>query len=528
MYKMIIVDDEAIIRNGLQKFINSEKTGFEVCATFPDGREAIEYIRLNNVDLVMTDIKMMEISGLELARYIKENMPHIKVVILSGYKEFDYAQKAIEFNVKHYLLKPTSFEEILKVLCKIKQSLDEELIKQNTDIYERQNKEEIDAILKTQLFFDLYMGALRDESEIKKRFDNIDKRLDPSLIRMVVINIKINEFSNFMENTWKYGKEKFYFAISNIIRDDSSEMDFIQIHSNLDELKIVAVDYKGADIRSCVDIVDERLKILVLTTKSLFNLDVTANIEKTFSDILNIPEKIYTHIDNEETGVSQQYILNERYKLLFTNLNIGNYEGVRSIVEDIFDILKDSTVEETKVSLLYIFNIIIYKYKEIGIEIEKIMPIQSYISTVIEIKCNNELEQWLKKTLDNIAKCIDHKSDQTTYLIIKNAREFIDSNFSKDISLEDVADYVFLSASYFSRLFKSVTGKNFRDYLIDLRMSKAIELLKENKYKIYEISKLVGYTSSNYFNRVFKLYTGYTPKDYCRKVINISGDIDED
>ena len=125
MYKLVVVDDEKAIRKGICKYIDWESMGFEVVADFEDGKETIDYIKNNEVDVVLTDIEMAEVSGLELARYIHENNLLLKTVIISGYKEFEYARKAVEYGVEHYLLKPVRLEEVSQVFAKIKNELDE-------------------------------------------------------------------------------------------------------------------------------------------------------------------------------------------------------------------------------------------------------------------------------------------------------------------------------------------------------------------------------------------------------------------
>lgn len=124
MFEAIVVDDERMIRTGISSFINNNDTGFEVIHTFKDGAEAIEHLQSHDAALVISDIKMVSVSGIELARYIYENKPHIKVILLSGYAEFEYAKAAIKYNVEEYITKPTDFSELKKALLRIKDSLE--------------------------------------------------------------------------------------------------------------------------------------------------------------------------------------------------------------------------------------------------------------------------------------------------------------------------------------------------------------------------------------------------------------------
>lgn len=123
MFKAIVVDDEAMIRTGISSFINNSDTGFEVAAAFTDGSEAIEYLEETSVDLVISDIKMVNVSGIELAQYIYEKKPWIKMILLSGYAEFEYAKAAIKYNVSEYIMKPTNFSDLKNALLKISDSL---------------------------------------------------------------------------------------------------------------------------------------------------------------------------------------------------------------------------------------------------------------------------------------------------------------------------------------------------------------------------------------------------------------------
>lgn len=126
MYRVIVVDDELVIRSGITHFINSEMKDFDVLNSFSDGAEAIDYLKTNDIDLVISDIKMTHVSGIELAKYIFENRPSIKVILLSGYREFEYARSAIQYGVKYYILKPTNFTEFKDVLANMKSELDQD------------------------------------------------------------------------------------------------------------------------------------------------------------------------------------------------------------------------------------------------------------------------------------------------------------------------------------------------------------------------------------------------------------------
>ena len=154
MYQVITVDDELVIRSGITNFINSEIEDFKVLHSFSDGSEAIDFIKTNDIDLIISDIKMNRVSGIELAKYIFENKPYIKVILLSGYREFEYARSAIQYGVKNYILKPTNFAEFKEVLSQMKLELDQD----------RTKNDQVQFMDKIKLFYSNILSGKKKES----------------------------------------------------------------------------------------------------------------------------------------------------------------------------------------------------------------------------------------------------------------------------------------------------------------------------------------------------------------------------
>lgn len=342
MYKAIVVDDESIIRNGISSFVNKCGAGFEVINTFKDGSEAIDFLEENDVDLVISDVKMSNVSGLGLAQYIYENKPYIMVIILSGYAEFEYAKTAIKYNVKEYMTKPTNFKELKNILLKLS-------------------------------------AELNNKKLTEQSLSDIDLFLD---------NIK-----------------QLYSAV---------------LSGNEDE------------------------------AKSLFKQLLDSN----------------TH-GNEYLG---QYAFN------------------------IFEIISDHIYAVLKLHVL------------------------SDQKDHTRLPSLSEHEQIYNISLDlihHITSQIRVDSSKTDDMVLSKILQYIDEHFGENISLQTIADKVFFSTAYCSRFFKEKTGKNFSDYLLDIRMKHAVKLLRENK-KITDISSACGYRNPSYFTRVFREYYKCTPSEYVR------------
>ncbi len=195
MYNLVIVDDEKNIREGLSRFIDWSKLGFKVVMKLEDGDDVIDYINAMSVDVVLCDIKMSRKSGLEVAKYICENSLNIKVVLMSGYQEFEYAKKALEYNVISYIVKPIEIDEIKEKFIKIKNGLD------NLKKINEKMKEEKKKAIETQQDFSVLIDL---QSNFIEYFLNFDKHYIYSIFNDIctkVINMPINSGIKFLENT---------------------------------------------------------------------------------------------------------------------------------------------------------------------------------------------------------------------------------------------------------------------------------------------------------------------------------------
>jgi two-component system response regulator YesN len=206
MYKVVFVDDEKIIRDKTPKIINFENYGFEVIGVLSSAECAVEYLKQNSVDVIFTDIKMLQMSGLDLAKYIFENYKHIKVIILSGYSDFEYAREAIKYDVRYFLLKPLELKEFKELLIEL--------------------KKELDFIRKIGYNFnfnfwmdDLLSDVIYDWNLISAKADKLQLDISVENSRVAEVHLLFENFDEYLENKWEYGKASLKNAISNISRD---------------------------------------------------------------------------------------------------------------------------------------------------------------------------------------------------------------------------------------------------------------------------------------------------------------------
>lgn len=483
-YSMIIADDERIIREGLKKFIQKLDCGFHVQEVFEDGKEAIEYLRENPVDLVLTDICMTEVNGLEIARYVRENLPDTEMVILSGHRDFEYAQQAISCGVTRYLLKPVKNEEIKEILEGVRGRLDEKMhLKDRLFQYD----ELLDQVRK-QFFVDFMFGAAKASEEWDKDFQALHFGHSAKEIHAAVFRIHWAE--EFIEEVWQYGKNRIQTAVLN----------FFSSRDN--HIFGMVIEEEQFLIFSDTDTAARDMEELKSWAEETFGTSPCVQLLYTCEGLEGL--KDYKRLKSQD-DVSQNAVKAERRMLLCTYLNFGMYEQAKELFLELLESAENAEEEAEEMLRLICENA-----SKVGAQMDYARYCQR-LRDGIETRA---------EVFDSFCKYfnIARKEDK----LITKIKEYVQNNYAMDISLESAAAKVYLHPVYLSRFFKQHVGENFSDYLFSVRMTNAITLLKSNRYKIYEISRMVGYKSSKYFSRQFKNYTGYTPKAYCRIMWNIN------
>lgn len=461
MYKVIIIDDEKMSRDVISGYLKRNLAGFSVEKCFSDGETALEYIKANRVDVVITDIKMPGISGLDLIEKIYSLNYDCRIIIISGYSEFEYAQAAVKYHVENYILKPIDVEELIGTLNKIKEKLDADNNNSTFDISTHYEKKE-------EFFLDLVQGVFKNNEEIKSGFLEFDFNISFEDTSGYLFIVKIMEFQKYIMENWKYGKESVYNAFLNVFRTNFGFKNIYMVKSS--DIQFFFIGFSDTNAAALQKNEIEKAFFNTL------NLKVDIVKEVRFSNICDIPllVKDFLNVDNS-ISVLLSHIINSDKK-----------EAV--------SILSTCCKNDSKL-LEYIIDNLYYRLKNLNITIPKMESFSDY-----------------EKTIDYLIKSINTYNKKED-LVIKNAIIYIENHYQNDISREDVANAVYLESTYFSKYFKKQTGETFHNYLFNFRMNKAKELLKSDK-SITEVSQMVGYGNIGYFNKKFKQFTGLSPSEY--------------
>ncbi len=529
-HNVFFVDDEVIIRDGFRNLINASNT-FSVCGEAADGEMALTLMQDLKPDILITDIKMPFMDGLELARIVKKTMPWIHIIMLSGHDEFEYARKSISIGVDEFLLKPICSSDIIKALNKSVEIIESERAREvNKHKLDEQIKS-VSALVRNQMLDELITGSI-NTSETIKRAEQLDIALFASHYLTMLVEMPISSDSSNSNSSNKFLSARS--LLENILSEYSEVIHFYQ---SSDRLVLIV---KGSE----PDAMNETAYILAraITLSLLKKLDYIVyvgigGIVRRISEIsvsYSQAQKACKHIHFVKSTqiASIDDISPQEASINFESLaNASIYEKLKyTKIKDAqklaTDYLKD--IDETgKTSLLFSNYIIIdilvsaTRYvKELGGNPKEILPPladEKHILSIYDGKAENLNKIILEIIANTLAyrdKCASSKHANT----IKKAQEYMKSHFQNaSISLNTVAKEVSISPNYFSTIFSQETGETFIEYLTSLRMKKSVELLNDTKMNLADIAFAVGYSEPHYFSYLFKKYWGQSPGSFRNK-----------
>ncbi len=537
MFKVMIIDDEPIIRKGLRNIIDWKQYDCEICAEAADGVEGAELIKSLCPDIVFTDIKMPEVDGLSMIKEIKDNVADSKIIILTGYRDFDYAQEAIKLGAFDFILKPSKIEELINVVKRAIKELK----------FQRDRTEEIEKlkelykqnlpVLRERLLFDVLSGIKTNEELIKAKMSLFGIEVANFTLLVVENDSDAGESS---ERDDPYSSHLYQFGIINTFEETISD-EFKIINVTLDDKRIAFI-LKHPDTRgNYIDLIQKKCTYLQDIIANCFGFTITIGISSEGYGAMQLSAKlkecmealehkfyignnsIICYKDLHSFYRSEDNTLLENYqKLLTEGIKSGNEILVKKRLKDITDYIeccaggmnRDNLKNFYCATVTLINNIRV----SVGVENNPKGLLSKDISSLVRMIEKSDNLKELNTILGEIALSVVAKvniyNNRGIKLIMQRAMEFIDENYNEQISLNEIAEHTFVSTYYISRLFKKELGKNFVDYLNEIRIKKAKELLKDLRFKTYEVAELVGISDAHYFSKLFKKYENITPSEY--------------
>lgn len=533
MYKVLIIDDEAIIRKGLKNIINWKQLDCEVCADASDGIEGIEFIKKYLPEIIITDIRMPGLDGLSMIKRVKAIVPNTKIIILTGYRDFDYVQEAIKCGAFDFLLKPSKIDELTAVLTKAVNEINDQKIRHmEVDRFKLLFEQNI-PVLREKLLYDIVYGINSNENEIVEKMKLFDIG-----IKNFVLVIMENDYDEKSTST-QYDKHLYQFGIVNSFEEifaESYEVISIMLNSSRVGFIIQKAEKCPVDILE----VSEKCGYLQEVINNGFGFTVTIAVSSNGVSAMELPEKLKECLGSLEyksyignNSIIQYSDLNSffRYedystldkyqKQLLESIKSGNECIVRVTTQNIFRYITTNNINISYLKNFYystLSSINNIRISVLAIDADKKHEEGRDIASLLQLieKCDSavELNSLLEDVSIRIAAKVNNFNNRSHKLILRKAIDYIHEHYNEQVTLNEVAENIYVSTFYISRMFKKELGKSFIDYLNDVKIEKAKELLKEIKYKTYEVADLVGISDPHYFSKLFKKHSGMTPSEY--------------
>lgn len=528
MYKVIIADDEDLIRECLRTYVDWENMGFTIAGTAPDGNKAFDLAQKVKPHVVLTDIKMPFCSGIHLMDRLRKSGMDVRILVLSGYDEFEYAQAAIEAGAVGYLLKPIKFDKLKDVMLKLKHDFD-------IHIYEQIRKNQASVLLCEQFLRKLVNGAFGIGEELHKEAASLGIRLDWRQFSVLVLDLE----GGWLQRYKAEERELPLFTMKNVAGEICGRLGAaygFQTGDNSVGVLVCGQAYSHDELKQTAG-------ELKRTVENFLKMRVAVSLSGIGSGLSHIPDGFRTalrmldrkffvgsHVplSTDNAGClctpaeeSRKTLNADRLAFLVQSMD---GEAVDDFIEAHF---RELPTKDAVYDLLYQFMRFAEKYMEKS-DIRLPDAVDGSLLHHPDISRKETLADVVAGVKQIFAAVIDgleanrHKQGNR---LIDEIKKMVETHYAEDLSLDSVAQRVHIHPIYLSRVFKRETGKNFIDYVTELRIKQAKRLFKNVSLKTYEISEMVGYKNARHFSKVFKNLNGITPKEYRKIVLGYVDDL---
>ncbi len=526
MIGLLLVEDEEAIKDKLMQNAPWADYGFGPVLGASNGLEALDILEKHPIKIMVTDVQMPKMNGIELIKEVKKRGYQMKIIVISGFAEFEYAQESIKLNVSDYLLKPFASRRLLEVVARLRDELEKEEAKQCEISGLREQLKKNKSVLSEKLLLDLLNGNFINDN-IQAQFDFLGlSAIVNRAFQVALIEIPENQLSGITEEEKYLLNLQLAQQIQHLMEASPYQHLIINHHRNQVVIIVIQPD-DDLPIRLGEIITQGRLALgrslacglghqyYDFTDLSISYREACSALQYRYLYGLN---KVFSINDLNPDNQSYHKILSSLQRHpIFDNIKIGADEAVGADLKKIISEMRLSKMGPD-LSRIVASNLILLTcttLNELGYNSNEILGADFLTLTdVSSAESLEELEKLLLTIFERINSHIRQKRTSLNHQLVEEIRQFIDENFAEDITLSAMATRYKISPSYLSVLFAERTGKNFIDYLTERRIKKSKELLKHTNLKIYEISSAVGYNDSFYFSNCFKKIAGVSPSDY--------------
>lgn len=493
MLKLLIAEDEKLERDAIHFLIKKHfPNTFISISEAKNGQEAVDIAIKENPDLIFMDIQMPLKNGLDAAQEIREKRPHISFIILTAFGTFDYAKKAIKIPVKDYLLKPISVEDLKLSVNKAIRGIYEEQEKSNHLVRLEEQMKSFKPLIHKNLIHQIITGS-------KTPYSDVDyfHVYDLNYNHYFCLIIQVDQVSKSLDHCFTYINKKLSFAYKDVVSEcHLMKMIFFVFSDETIHLRDMKLEVQQALISQGIP--HYRLGL--------------SSVKKPITELDDSYREAETDLATTQSAAAMNSLAVAEITLYDAIINEDISQGLE-LMDSLLNELSGLAIETREIALEKVLQglckkISFYINEPFKHTLGIVMP--SAITSTDDIYL---LQQHLHDILLRIITCIQNYRGSGEEKIVQSAITYINKNFTNyDISLNGVADVIHISPFYLSKIFKEVTGKNFKQHLIERRMEYAKDLLKHHSVK--DVCNMIGYSDPNYFSRAFKKFTGLSPKKF--------------
>lgn len=524
-YTVLLADDEDDVIQVMIRKIEWEKLGFTVLGYANNGVKALEMAEELTPDVILTDIKMPYMDGLELAKNIKDKYPETKILIFTGFDEFEYAKEAVHLEIEEYILKPLNASELTDIFERLKKKLDSEIDeKRNMEVLQKHYMESL-PLLQADFFTSLIEGRLSraDLPKLQK-----DYRLDfeGNCFCTVIVHTSAAYTSEVLNPLMMSA------SVKNLLEEYTKERWRWYSFQYLGNTVLIVQLKREQEISELTDVFDRFCRYV----KKVVGAVVTVGIGRVQTDLLQLEES-YTgarealsyramlgsakaiNIEEIVPGQTESQLEQKENSLtkLLKAVQIGAEKDVLAEVNEYVEGVKKTgmSLETYHITLMDMIGALHRFAGRYAVDCPQVSGNVMTLFMMLADKNTEELKAWLTETALSLKEEFATARNRSTRSFVTRAKDYVADHYGEeDVSLDTVCEQLGVSKAYFSTIFKKETGTNFIGYLTEYRMKVAGRLLIETDEKSYVIANRVGYTDPNYFSYVFKRSFGVSPSKY--------------
>ncbi|MEK3881721.1 response regulator [Paenibacillus sp. PL2-23] len=534
MYQLLIVDDQPDLVTDLATNLPWRSIGIGEVHQAGSGAEALDIMRSTPIDVVISDIRMPGISGLDLIETIRRTWSHVRCILLSGYNDFEYAQRALKSQATDYLLKPVEDEELLTAVGRAIEELESRWREVSSHQSAMASIRENYPILRSHLLLSLLQGEVIARVQLEEKLAMVElpfayespycmmllrmedyfyeqNERDASLLEFAVCNMAEEIFAE--EHQLWYAKDSFGYHVFLIF----------QKRAGSQSLRMESIEQRAAHLQHYVKLYLKGTISLVLGGQSTFTEGLSRHYETllgSFRQRIGVERDfLLTLNEQSQTSEGEAHSLSHLYQppQMSHLLEAGQWEAAEQKLEQIIEELEGKRgdsyehILEAYFALVSALSYAIHKNKLwladcLGVEYNHLMS-GPHFHTIAQLK------SWVEDAIKSYRGCMEGRVQDSRTGLIQKVQEYAAGRLA-DASLQTIADHVYLNPSYLSKVYKLETGEGISEYLSRLKMEAAAHLLRSSSQKIYEIAAGVGYQKTSYFIKVFKDRYGMTPQEF--------------